>query len=163
MRLQVQCLASLSELRIWRCLELWCRLQTGLASSVAVAAAQAGGCSSDQTPSLGTSMCCWSGPRKKEKDEYIFKKNSKIKSISRVPASCVAWPNTHTIKPMATVNPSKSISTKVRTVQNQTVREGMTLQISLLLVQGRIRKLKSWFFFVVVLKLMEGVGQLWRK
>ena len=37
MRLGVQSLASLSELRIWCCRELWWRLQTQLGSGVAVA------------------------------------------------------------------------------------------------------------------------------
>ena len=37
MRMQVQSLASLSELRIWHCHELWCRSQMQLGSSVAVA------------------------------------------------------------------------------------------------------------------------------
>ena len=43
--------------RIWRCRELWCRLETRLGSGVAVAVVEAGGCSSDWTPSLGTSVC----------------------------------------------------------------------------------------------------------
>ena len=34
MRLQVESLALLSELRIWRCRELWCGLQTRLGSCV---------------------------------------------------------------------------------------------------------------------------------
>ena len=46
-RTQVQSLASFSGLRIWRCHELWCRLQTQLRSGVAVAVVQAGSCSSD--------------------------------------------------------------------------------------------------------------------
>ena len=54
-RLQVLSFASVSELRIWR--ELWCRSQTQLGSGVAVAVVQAGGYSSDSTPSLGTSVC----------------------------------------------------------------------------------------------------------
>ena len=37
MKTWVRSLASLSGLRIWRCLELWCRLQTWLGSGVAVA------------------------------------------------------------------------------------------------------------------------------
>ena len=37
MRLRVQFLALVSELRIWHCLELWYRLQTRLGSGVAVA------------------------------------------------------------------------------------------------------------------------------
>ena len=40
MRTWVQSLASLSGLRIWRCHELWCRLQTWLGSCVAVAVAK---------------------------------------------------------------------------------------------------------------------------
>ena len=39
MRMQVRSLASLSGLRIWRCHDLWCRLQTLLRSCIAVAAA----------------------------------------------------------------------------------------------------------------------------
>ena len=41
---------------IWRCHELWCRSQTWLGSRVAVAVAWASGCSSNSTPSLGTSI-----------------------------------------------------------------------------------------------------------
>ena len=44
--------------------ELCCRSQTRLRSGVAVALAKAGSCSSDQTPSLGTSISCGCGPRK---------------------------------------------------------------------------------------------------
>ena len=50
-------LASISGLRIQRCPELCCRSQMCLGSGVAVAVAQACGCSSDSTPSLGTSIC----------------------------------------------------------------------------------------------------------
>ena len=64
MRMQVQSLASVSGLRIWHCGELWCRSQTWLRSHVAVALAQAGGYSSNSTPSQGNSMCRGSGPRK---------------------------------------------------------------------------------------------------
>ena len=38
MRIQVPSMASLRELRIWHCHELWCRSQTQLGSCVAVAA-----------------------------------------------------------------------------------------------------------------------------
>jgi len=38
-----------------------------LGSGVAVAVAQAGSCSSDLTPSLGTSICHGCGPKKTEK------------------------------------------------------------------------------------------------
>ena len=51
----------LSGLRIWRCCELWGRLQT----CIAVAVVQAGSYSSDSTPSLGTSTCRGCGPKKK--------------------------------------------------------------------------------------------------
>ena len=51
MRLQVRSLASPSGLRIWCCHELWCGSQTQLRSCVAVALVQAGGNSSDSTPS----------------------------------------------------------------------------------------------------------------
>ena len=39
MRLWVRSLASLSGLRIWRCHELWCRLQMRLGSGIVVAVA----------------------------------------------------------------------------------------------------------------------------
>ena len=75
--------APASGLTIRRCRELWCRLQTRLRSRVAVVLAQAGGYSSDWTPSLGTSICCGSGPRnskktKKKKKKKMWKKNIPI-------------------------------------------------------------------------------------
>ena len=69
MRLWVWSLASLSGLRSRRCRELWCRSQTWLGSSIAVAVVQACCCSSDLTPSLGTSICRRCGPKKKKKKE----------------------------------------------------------------------------------------------
>jgi len=63
----VRSLASLSGLRIWRCYELWCRLQMRLGSGVSVAVAQAGSCSSDWTPSLGSFICQGIGPRNGKK------------------------------------------------------------------------------------------------
>ena len=69
-------LASLSGLRIQRCPELWCRLQTWLGSGIAVALVQAGSNSSDQTPSLGTSICHGCGP-KKTKDKKKRSTNNK--------------------------------------------------------------------------------------
>ena len=60
-------LGLLSGLRIWPCHELWCRSPTWLRSRVAVVLAQAGGYSSNQTPSLVTSICSRSGPRKGKK------------------------------------------------------------------------------------------------
>ena len=66
-RLRVRSLASLSGLRIQCYRELWCRSQMQLGSGIAVAVVWAGSCSSKWTPSLGTSICRGSGPRKKEK------------------------------------------------------------------------------------------------
>ena len=45
----------------------WCRLQMWLRSGIAVAVAYAGSCSSDSTPSLGTSVCPECNPKKKKK------------------------------------------------------------------------------------------------
>ena len=59
-------LALLSELTIWCCSELWCRLQTPLGSHVAMALAVAGSCSSDLIPSLGTCICHRCGPKKQK-------------------------------------------------------------------------------------------------
>ena len=49
--------ASLTGLRIWCCCELWWRLKTRFRSCMAVSVTQAGSCSSDSTPSPGTSIC----------------------------------------------------------------------------------------------------------
>ena len=67
MRLQVRSLASLSGLRIQRCREPWRRSQTWLGSGIDVALAQADSYTSDQTPSLGTSICRGCGPIKRPK------------------------------------------------------------------------------------------------
>ena len=68
MKLWVQSLAWLSRLRIWHCHELWCRPQRWLRSCIAVAVAKAGSCSSDSTPSLGTSNGhAWGLGKKKKK------------------------------------------------------------------------------------------------
>ena len=72
MRMWVRPLASLSGLRIWRCCEPRCSLQTRLGSGIAVAVAKAGSCSSNLTPSLGTSICCGCSS-KKTKDTHIKK------------------------------------------------------------------------------------------
>ena len=82
MRLWVWSLASVSELRIRRCCELRCRSQTQLGSGVAVAAAQAGGYSSDWTPSLGTSIChgCSTKKTKRQKKKRKKKKHRRISS-----------------------------------------------------------------------------------
>ena len=64
----------LSELRILHCHELWCRLQTWLGSHIVVAVAQASSCSSDLTPSLGTSICHRCSPKKANKNKNKQKK-----------------------------------------------------------------------------------------
>ena len=65
--MQVQSLASLSELRIQHCRELWYRSQTRHGPRISVTVAQACSCSSNSTPSLGTSICFGCGPKKKKK------------------------------------------------------------------------------------------------
>ena len=74
MRLQVQFLASLRGLRIQHCRELWYRSKTWLGSGIAVAVAQAGSCSFDWIPSVGTSICRGCGPKKKKKKKKKRKK-----------------------------------------------------------------------------------------
>ena len=63
--------ASLSGLRIRYCRELWYRSQTWLGSSVAVAVAVVSSCGSNSTPSLGISICCRCGPKKKKKKNAL--------------------------------------------------------------------------------------------
>ena len=70
MRMRVGSLASLSGLRIWCCHKLWCRSQTWLGSGVA--AAKASSYSFGLTSSLGTSICCRCGPKKKKKKGKNF-------------------------------------------------------------------------------------------
>ena len=72
MRMQVLSLASLSRLRILCCHELWCRSQTPLSYYAAMAVVYAGSCSSDSTPSLGTSLCCGCSPKKTKKNFFVF-------------------------------------------------------------------------------------------
>ena len=60
-------LISLSGLRIWHCHELWCTLQTWLRSGIAVAIIQAGSCSSDSTPGLGTQYATGAALKKSHK------------------------------------------------------------------------------------------------
>ena len=69
MTIQVQSLAS-------RCCELWRRSQLWLRSGVAVAVVQPSSCSSDLTPSLGTSICCRFGPKKKKTKHNKTKQNN---------------------------------------------------------------------------------------
>ena len=68
MRMQAPSRALLSGLRVWSCPELWCRWQMRIRSGVALAGVEAGSCSSNWTPSLGTSMCLRGGPRKDKKE-----------------------------------------------------------------------------------------------
>ena len=67
MRMWVRSLASLTGLGIYHCSDLWCRLQMRLRSGVAVTVVKASSCSSDSTPSLGTSICCGKKNQKKKK------------------------------------------------------------------------------------------------
>ena len=62
-------LASLSGLRIWHCCKLQHKSQIQLRSCVAVA----GSCSSDLTPSPGTSICCRCDPKKTKRVKRIKK------------------------------------------------------------------------------------------
>ena len=64
MRMWVPSLLSPQGLGVRCCCGLWCRLETWLGSCV-------GSCSSDLTPSLGTSTCCWCGPRKQKRKKKI--------------------------------------------------------------------------------------------
>ena len=73
--MRVWVLVSLSGLGIQHCHELLCRSQTRLGSGVAVAVLWAGSCSSDSTPSLGTSVCHRGGPKKRKRSglaEVVF-------------------------------------------------------------------------------------------
>ena len=67
MRIWVQSLALLSGLRIQYYHDMWYRLQMWLGSGVAVAVVQASSCSSNLTPSLGTSICHGCSPKKENK------------------------------------------------------------------------------------------------
>ena len=71
MRMQVRSLASISGLRIWCWHKQWCRSQTQLRSDVAVAVVEASSCSSEWTPSLGTSICHGCGPEKKKEKKSL--------------------------------------------------------------------------------------------
>ena len=93
MRLQVQSLALLSGLRIRRCHELWFRSKTWLGSCVAVALVQAGVYSSNSTPSLGTSLCHGSSPRKGKKTKNFKKFKNKTTGKCILPATWV-WQQT---------------------------------------------------------------------
>ena len=69
------------------CHQLWCRLQMWLGSHVAGAVMEASSCSSDSTPSLGTSSCLGNSPKKKKRErlrkEYECGPLSQIQIYSR--------------------------------------------------------------------------------
>ena len=89
MRTRASSLASVSGLRIWRCCELWCRLQVWLGSCIAVAVVWAGSCSSDLTLSLGTSICIRCSPKKKKKKKKK-KERKKKKEEGETPSNCLS-------------------------------------------------------------------------
>ena len=66
-RLRVRSQASLSRLSIRRYCDLWCRSQMWLRPRVPVAVVQAGGYSSDWTPSPGTSTAMGAALKKTKK------------------------------------------------------------------------------------------------
>ena len=65
----VQYLSLVNGLRTRHYHELWYRLQMQPRSGVAVAVAEAGSCSSDLTPRLGTSISHRCGPKKTKKQK----------------------------------------------------------------------------------------------
>ena len=67
MRMQVQSLVSLSELRIGVGHKLRCRLHMQLGFGITVAMVEASSCSSYSTSSLGTSICHGCSTKKKKK------------------------------------------------------------------------------------------------
>ena len=69
LRFRVRSLASPSGLRNRCCHELWCSSQMRLGSCISVAVVEAGSCSSDSIPSLGTSICCECGLEKKKRQK----------------------------------------------------------------------------------------------
>ena len=89
MRMWVPSPALLSGLRILCRCELWWTLQTWLGSCLLVAGGQASRCSSEFTPSLGTSICLGCSPKKPKKkkkkrktegsQEEIFKNWEEVK------------------------------------------------------------------------------------
>ena len=88
-RMRVQSQASHILSGIWHCHELWCRSKMWLGSCIAVAVA--GSCSSNLTPSLGTSICHGSGPRNGKRAKRLKKKKlnnnkHKNKMVAGIPA-----------------------------------------------------------------------------
>ena len=68
------------------CHELWYMWQMQVGSYVAVAATQAGSCSSGSTPSLGTSICCECSPKKqktKQTNNIVLTQKQKHRSTEQ--------------------------------------------------------------------------------
>ena len=89
-RMQVRSLALLSELRLWRCHELWCRLQIRIGSCIAVTVVQASSYSSDLIPGLGTSICRRCSPKKQKYKEKKTSPNPKL-SVHLCPMPPSPW------------------------------------------------------------------------
>ena len=140
MRLWVLSLALLTGLRIWHCRELWSRLQTWLGSCVAVAVVQAGGYSSDSTPSLGTFICHRKQPQKRQKDNNN-KKDSFILSSQKMQTVLLCKPCVE----LAKHSRSKETSSTVSAVQQ-------VLSKCLLLSQNVARciDIKRLLFFFIL-------------
>ena len=87
LRMWIPFLTLLGGLRLGHCYELWCRLQMQIRSHVAVAVAEAGRCSSNLIPSLGTSICCEFGPKRQKANKQrkrMQKLNNFYKSHSEM-------------------------------------------------------------------------------
>ena len=115
MRMQVRSLGSLSGLRIRRCCELWCRLQTRLRSDMAVAVS--GNYSSDSTPSLGISICHGSCPKKKNKNKNKNQKKAGIIYIRRIANSLIVSGQERFCR--KTARPLSTESNSIKTWQNE--------------------------------------------
>ena len=87
---------------------MWDKSQTQLGSCTAVAAAQAGSCSSDLAPSLGTSICHGCGPKIKNK--------KKLKHIKYNNSTVTRWglKQIPYFKVTALSEPDPSVGTTVR-------------------------------------------------
>ena len=85
MRMQVQSLASVSELRIWHCSELWCRWQTQLGSQVAVAVCKLAAVAPIQP--LAWEPPCAAGTALKSKKKKKEKEKKEKKTIALTKAS----------------------------------------------------------------------------
>ena len=133
----------LSGLRIRHCHELWCGWQTRLGSRIAVALVQA----SDSTPSLGTSICHRSNPRKKGK-----KKNKK--QTNRSVGSC---PNLGNELSEETHVPTEQEAFLGRGTRAKSSR-GRELRRAALLCGSRPRVLWAWGPFLVAHALLSQDG-----